>query len=150
MLIKKTEPAKKRYKRPEGTIQADCIKYMASLGFIVHRTNAGTWQTIDGHWIHGIEEGGADLHCCAWGLFLAVETKAPKKGLRPAQKVYKAKVEARGGTYLAPHSVDELRAGLVTAYGPQRVDMWEADAASRVDAKKAIREALMRKNGQIK
>lgn len=152
MLIKSSAPAKKTYKKPEGNVQKACIDYMTSLGFIVLRTNAGVWQTTDGYYIHGIEEGGADLHCCvtALGAFLAVETKAPSKGLRPKQQEYRDKVEARGGVYLAPHSVAELRDSLCAAYGPQRVAGWEAEATARVDAKKAVRDALMRKMGQKK
>ena len=47
-------------------------------------------------------------------------------------------------------AVEDLRAALEAAYGPQRVAEWEAQAAARLDAKKAYREALMRKNGQVK
>jgi hypothetical protein len=143
-------PAKKKYKKPEGDIQKACTEYMEHLGFIVMRTNAGVIKIAEGQYFHGVPEGYADLHCCAWGLFLAVETKAPKKDLKPKQEEYRAKVEAKGGTYIAPHSVAELRTGLVAAYGLQRVAQWEADAASRVNAKAQRREALMRKNGQIK
>lgn len=150
MLIKSSAPAKKKNKRPEGNIQADCVKYLHSLGFIVMRTNAGVWQTIDGYYIHGVPDGYADLHCNAWGLYLAVETKAPGKGLRPAQAAYQAEVEAKGGTYLAVHSVAELRAGLCAAYGPQRVGEWETEGRCRVDAKKAVRDALMKRMGQKK
>lgn len=141
-------PAKKKYKKPEGNIQKDCTEYMERLGFIVLRTNAGVVKTEAGNYFHGIQDGGADLHCCAWGWFLAVETKAPKKGLRADQQAYQAKVEATGGTYIEAHSVAELRAGLVAAYGPQRVEAWEAQGAARVDAKKAVRDALMKKMGQ--
>lgn len=147
---KNTTPAKKKYKKPEGDIQAKCVEFMEMLGFVVLRTNAGVWRTAEGNYIHGIQEGGADLHCNAWGAFLAVETKAPKKGLRPKQREYRDKVEARGGTYIAPHSVEELRAELCAAYGPQRVGQWETEGRARVDGKKARVVALKRKMGQIK
>lgn len=145
------KPAKRAYKKPEGAIQAKCIEYMESLGFIVLRTNAGQWQTAQGHYIHGIEDGGADLHCIVWGgLALAVETKAPAKGLRANQQAYRAKVEAKGGTYIACHSAAELRAGLCAAYGPIRVAEWELAGRQQKDAKKARVRELMKKNGQIK
>lgn len=142
--------AKKRYKKPEGNIQKACTDYMESLGFIVMRTNAGKIEIAKGRWFHGVPEGYADLHCNAWGMFLAVETKAPARGLSPKQREYRDHVLATGGTYIAPHSVPELRAGLCAAYGPQRVAQWEADGATRKAAHDEKINGLKRKMGQIK
>lgn len=137
-------------KRTEGDIQAKVVDYLSLLGFIVMRTNAGAIEVAPGRWFHGVPEGYADLHCCAWGMFLAVETKAPRKGLRPKQQEYRDRVEAAGGTYITCHDLGELREALSAAYGPQRVGAWESEGRARQAAKKDQRDALMRKMGQIK
>lgn len=135
-------------KRTEGDIQAKVVDYLSLLGFGVLRTNAGAIEIAPGRWFHGIKEGGADLHCNAWGLFLAVETKAPKKGLRKNQEAYRDEVESKGGTYIVARSVEELREGLVAAYGAQRVERWESEGRARVAAKRAEIAALKKKMGQ--
>lgn len=141
-------PKKRSGKTPEAKVAEKVGEFLSLLGFIWFRTNAGKWQ-VGNYWIQGVPEGYADIHACAHGLFLAIETKAPKKGLRPAQKAYRDRVEANGGTYIAPHSVEELRAGLCAAYGPQRVGEWETEGRTRQAAKKAELAALKRRNGQI-
>lgn len=143
-------PTKKAYKKPEAGIQKACTAYMELLGFIVLRTNAGAIEIAPERWFHGVPEGYADLHCNAWGAFLAVETKAPSKGLKPKQTDYRAKVEATGGTYLAVHSQAELRAGLCAAYGPEKVAQWEAAGHARLQAKKDAISALKKKMGQTR
>lgn len=136
-------------KRTEGNIQAKVVEYLELLGCLVLRTNAGAIEIAPGQWFHGIKEGGADLHCCTpHGCFLAVETKAPKKGLRPKQQEYRQRVEALNGTYITCSSVEALKTALVASYGPQRVASWEAEGQARLAAKRAQREALMKRNGQ--
>lgn len=142
---------KKTYKKPEGDAAKKIDDYLALIGCINIRTNAGHWVTTEGYHIQGAPEGYADKHnCTPHGMFLAIETKAPKKGLRPEQKAYQALVEAHGGTYIKASSVDELRAGLVKAYGPQVVADWETLGRGRAAAKKAQIAALKQKMGQTK
>ena len=149
--VARRPPSKKpTRKRTEGDIQAKVVDYLSLLGFIVMRTNAGAIEIAPGRWFHGVPEGYADLHCNAWGMFLAVETKAPKKGLRPKQQEYRERVEATNGTYIACHSLEELKTALVASYGPQRVAAWETAGRERKAAKKAEIDGLKRKNGQIR
>lgn len=142
-------PAKKTYKKPEADVGKKIDAYLALIGCIVFRTNAGHWVTVEGYHIQGVPEGYADLHgCTPHGRFLAIETKAPKKGLKSNQEAYQSKVEAHSGTYIKASSVDELRAGLVKAYGPQTVADWEMLGQARSRAKKAQLEALKKGMGQ--
>jgi hypothetical protein len=141
--------AKKRYKKPEANVAVKIEDYLTLLGCIVMRTNAGAIEIAPGRWFHGVPEGYADYHACTpHGCFLAVETKAPKKGLKPKQQEYQGNVEAHSGTYIIAHSVDELRAGLIAAYGPQTVADWELLGRARANAKADRRDALMKKMGQ--
>lgn len=136
-------------KRTEGDIQVKCCEYLAELGMIVMRTNAGAIEVAPDRWFHGVPEGYADVHACTpHGCYLALETKAPKKGLRPKQAEYRDRVKSNAGVYIVAHSVAELRDELCKAYGAQRVGAWESEARARKQAKAELRDALMKRNGQ--
>lgn len=141
--------AKKTYKKPEADVGKKIDEYLALIGCINIRTNSGHWVTVEGYHIQGAKEGTQDKTCCTpHGCFLAIETKAPKKGLRPAQQVCQSEVEAHSGTYIKADSVDELRTGLVKAYGLQTVADWEMLGQARQRAKKAQIDALKKGMGQ--
>lgn len=141
---------KKTYKKPEGDVAKKIDDYLALLGMINDRTNSGHWETVEGHHIQGAKKGTQDKTCCTpHGRYLAIETKAPKKGQSPAQKERQALVESKGGTYILARSVDDLRHGLVAAYGASRVEAWEREGKARQAAKKAEIDALKRKMGQL-
>lgn len=143
------KPAKKAYKKPEADVGKKIDAYLALIGCINIRTNSGHWVTVEGYHIQGAKEGTQDKTCCTpHGCYLAVETKAPKKGLSPAQKARQAEVEAHSGTYIKASSVAELHAGLVAAYGPQTVADWEMLGQARARAKKAQIAQLKQKMGQ--
>src|SRR6185312_16899222 len=46
------------------------------------RMNAGKWKVRNG-WVHGAEEGTADVIGWIWGRFFAIETKTPEGDLKP-------------------------------------------------------------------
>jgi len=58
--------------------------------------NAGKWKVRNG-WVHGAEEGTADVIGWIWGRFFAIETKTPEGDLKPKQIEFLAKVNADGG-----------------------------------------------------
>jgi hypothetical protein len=138
-------------KTPEAKVTKAIDDYLTWLGCIAIRTNAGAWKDENGHTITGAKAGTSDKTLCLpGGLFAALEIKAGTNTLSDAQKAYKARVEALGGIFIEAHSVAEARAGLCAAVGAAKVAEWEQAAASRADAKATRREALMRKNGQVK
>lgn len=141
--------AKRSGKTPEAKVTAAIDKYLSTLGCIVIRTNSGAWQGEDGNYILGAKAGTSDKTLCLpGGHFAALEIKAGTNTLSAAQKRYKARVESLGGLFIEAHTVAELRAGLVAAFGPQQVAQWEAQTQAQTSAKAARRRALMQKNGQ--
>lgn len=146
------QPAKKRSgKTPEAKVTAACDAYLKSIGALVIRTNSGSWSDEQGNIIMGAKGGTSDKTLCLpGGHFAALELKAGTNTLSAAQQAYKARVERLGGVFIEAHSAAELRAGLVQAFGADRVASWEAAAACAVDAKAQRRAALMKKMGQIK
>lgn len=149
--------AKKRGgKTPEAKVTAACDKYLASIGAIVIRTNAGNWSDDSGNIIMGAKAGTSDKVVClppARGRpapFVALELKSPTGRPTDAQRAFQARVEALGGLYILAHSAVELRARLVDHFGESVVIEWEDAGRQRQQAKTARRDALMRKNGQKK
>ena len=136
-------------KTPEAKVTAACDKYLQSIGALVIRANAGSWVDDQGNTIMGAKAGTSDkVLCLPGGHFAALELKAGRNTLTDAQKRYKARVESLGGCFIEAHSVDDLRAGLVTAYGEHRVASWERAGRERDMAKKAERLALKKRMGQ--
>lgn len=144
----KSTTKKRSGKTPEAKASAAIDKYLASLPCLSLRTSAGLIE-VDGRKIQMGQAGVSDRTVLIAGLWLAIEIKAEGGKLSPAQEAYRSRVEALGGTYVVARSVEELRAGLCRAYGPQRVEAWEAAGRERKAAKKAEIDGLKRKMGQL-
>jgi hypothetical protein len=57
--------------------------------------------------VYGLCPGSADLIGCYRGRFLAIETKTVRGRQEPEQAKFQIAVEANGGIYLMPRSVEE-------------------------------------------
>ena len=116
---------------PEAKVAADCVKYLERLDFYVLRTGAGLIE-VDGRKIAVGRKGGHDYTCCAPnGRFVSVEAKSATGRPSDAQLRQQRFIERRGGIVIIPHSVDELRAGLVAAFGETTVKDWETLGKAR-------------------
>lgn len=144
------QPKKRSGSTPEAKVLKACIAYLEDIGCYVSRTGAGLIN-VEGRTISMGRTGGLDLTCCTpHGCYLAVDAKSTKGKSSAAQLEQQRLIEERGGTALFARSVEDLRAGLCAAYGPQRVAQWEAEGQARRQAKKDTIDALKRKNGQIR
>jgi hypothetical protein len=54
------------------------------------------------------EPGAAELHCCYWGLYIAIQTNSSEVPQNENQKDYQKKVESSGGIYIFVHRLSEL------------------------------------------
>jgi hypothetical protein len=64
----------------------------------------------------GFGKAGLDFHCCFWGYYFAVETKAPGKGPTPRQALtIKAIMRSRGSVFVidSDKGVEQLRLWLL-------------------------------------
>lgn len=152
---RRQEPTKRRSgTTPEAKVTAECDKYLKSIGAIVIRTNAGSWADDQGNVIMGAKAGTSDKVLClppARGRpapFTALELKSPTGRPTEAQKAFRSRVEALGGVYILAHSATELRQALIDHFGETAVFTWEAEGRARQAAKRAQRDALMKKNEQ--
>ncbi len=117
---------KPKRKHPEAKVSASVDAYLKKIGAIAIRTNAGSWQDEQGHWIMGAKAGTSDKTCCLPnGIFCAVETKSARGRLSDAQQRYQARVERLQGIYIEARSVADVRAGLVARFGEDVVRGWE-------------------------
>ena len=118
-------PKKRSGTTPEAKVAADCVKYLEKLDFYILRTGAGLIN-IDGRKIAVGRKGGHDYTCCAPnGKFVSIEVKSATGKPSDAQLRQQRFIERRGGIVIIPHSVGELLAGLVAAFGEQTVADWE-------------------------
>jgi hypothetical protein len=116
-------------KRPGATPEAKVAKaidsYLEQLDFYVLRTSAGMAQIGDRKMSMG-RVGTHDRTCCAPnGRFVSIEIKSAAGSPSDAQLRQKGFIQRRNGIVIIPHSVAELRAGLVDAFGAQTVADWE-------------------------
>lgn len=120
----KATPKKRSGKTPEAKVLKACIAYLESLDCYVLRTSAGV-ASIDGRTMAIGRAGLPDILVCKNGRFIAIECKAEKGTVSDAQQRQHEFIRRRGGIVIIPHSVAELRAGLVAAFGEQTVVDWE-------------------------
>jgi hypothetical protein len=117
---------KRSGKTPEAKVSAKVDAYLKTIDAINIRTNSGSWQDDTGHYILGAKAGTSDKTVCLPnGRFCAIETKSTKGTLTDAQRRYRARVERLGGIYIEARSREDVRAGLVAAFGEMEVARWE-------------------------
>lgn len=125
------KPKQRAGQTPEAKVSKAVEKYLTGIGCLVHRANAGFWRDASGHVIRGMSAGTADfIGALPNAVFLAVECKATT-GTTLLQRRYLDRVTALGGVAIVVHSVEELRAGLVAAFGESVVAGWEASRKTR-------------------
>ena len=123
--------AKKRSgSTPEAKVLKACIKYLEDLDCYVLRTSAG-FTSFDGRNVSIGRAGLPDILCCIAGKFVAVECKAERGRVSEAQQRQHEFIRRRNGIVIIPHSVDELRAGLVAAFGETTIRDWETLGRAR-------------------
>lgn len=116
---------------PEAKIAKQIDDYLKLLDFYVLRTSAGMAE-IDGRTIALGRKGTHDRTCCAPnGRYVSIEIKSAKGSATPAQLRQREFIQRRQGVVIIPHSVEELRAGLVQAFGEQTVSDWETLGKAR-------------------
>ena len=109
---------------PEAKVLKACIKYLEDLDCYVLRTSAG-FTSFEGRKMAIGRAGLPDILACKMGRFIAVECKAPGGRVSEAQQRQHEFIRRRNGIVIIPHSVDELRAGLVAAFGEGCIRDWE-------------------------
>lgn len=94
-------------KSPEGKVKEDVIEILKRYAPYV----AYDMKVPYGYGVNGV----ADFVLCAWGRYVAIETKATsKKPLTGPQKLYRARVIAAGAYHMVIHkdNVDVVRVQL--------------------------------------
>jgi hypothetical protein len=94
----------------EAVVLKRILKYLGSLGQEVRawRHSVGMAQHNGVMHRYGTP-GEADIICCAWGTFLAVEVKSATGRQAPNQRAYEEQVERAMGRYVLARSVDDVR-----------------------------------------
>lgn len=85
---------------PEKVIQKQILDWLQETGLLHWRQNSGV-VFAGGRMIRLGEEGLPDIICIVppRGHILGLEVKSSKGSLRPAQKLFMAKLRETGGTY---------------------------------------------------
>ena len=111
---------------PEAKVSKAIDSYLELLDFYVLRTSAGMAQ-IEGRKMSMGRIGTHDRTCCApgSGRFVSIEIKSAKGHASPAQLKQRDLILRRNGIVIIPHSKEELREGLIEAFGEQCVKDWE-------------------------
>ena len=63
---------------------------------------------------NGMGAPGLDYYCCIAGLFVAIETKVPGKGLTPRQSDTRSQIIGAGGIVFVIHDENEIDAMVAT------------------------------------
>lgn len=105
-------------KAPERGVKEAVCDWLDAHHIPWNRMNSGKVQIFNPHtrkvyWMQLCKTGTEDISAI-WrgGRYLAIETKAPGKGLGKEQKRRQAEVRAAGGIYIKANSVDELALAL--------------------------------------
>lgn len=115
---------------PEAKVLKACIAYLEDLDCYVLRISAGV-TAIEGRTMAIGRAGLPDILACKNGRFIAVECKAERGRVSEAQQRQHEFIKRRNGIVIIPHSVDELRSGLVAAFGAECVGDWETLGKAR-------------------
>lgn len=131
-------PKKPRAER-EAPIQRRIQKYLAGLAPEVYawRNNVGR-GTIGSHFAQGIsgpvwhegrdihfgQVGSADILCCAWGYFLAIEVKTSTGRQSEAQRDFEARIDGAFGDYIVARSVEDVMDAIERLRARMREDAW--------------------------
>jgi len=117
---------------PEAKVLKACIDYLEDdLDCYVLRTSAGM-ATIGDRKLAIGRAGCPDLTVCLPnGKYCSVECKASGGRVSDAQQRQHEFIRRRNGIVIIPHSVAELRAGLVAAFGEECVHDWETLGKAR-------------------
>lgn len=148
---RRQEPTKRRSgATPEAKVAKACVAWLEGCGFYVLRTGAGL-LSVGGRKIKIGRDGGHDYTCCAPnGRYVSMEVKRGDGEPSDAQLKQREYILRRNGIVTIPHSLDELKADMHAAFGTAQIAQWQAEERARQAGKQARRDALMRKNGQIK
>jgi len=96
---------------PEGAVVRTCLDYLQLRGILAWRNNTvGVYdQTAKRYRTNAGRNGIADiLGCLPGGRFLAIECKAGKGHLSPAQIEFQHDIIEMGGLHIVARSVDDL------------------------------------------
>lgn len=131
---------KRRGKTPEAKVAEACVKWLELLDFYVLRTGAGMVD-YEGRKVQVGRAGGHDYTCCAPnGRFVSMETKSATGKPTEGQLRQRNFIKRRNGIVTIPHSLDELKADMIAAFGAQTIADWETlGRARQADIKKAKR-----------
>lgn len=93
----------------EGDVKKDCYNYMLALP-MCHPIDTPNFPGRNRQKVK--QRGVADLHCCYYGRYVAVENKFGDNGQSSFQKTYQSDIESSGGFYILAYTLDDLIAGL--------------------------------------
>jgi hypothetical protein len=87
-------------KEDANSITEGAKNYLRAQGHSARRINTtGVWDPVRGVFRKQKEKGTADLLCCIFGRFYAIEVKFKRDTQKAAQKQYQEEVEGAGGVY---------------------------------------------------
>lgn len=106
-------PKKKPQKQNEGQVVNACMRWLFHHGVYCWRNNTGKLPDKSGRWVSFGCRGSADILGVVNGKFIAVECKAGRNDLSAEQKLWRDRVQEKGGIYILARSTDDLeeRAG---------------------------------------
>lgn len=100
---------------PEGSVVRACLDFLTLKGIVAWRTNTtGIYDPVAKRFRPNAGRNGvADiLGCLPGGRFLAIECKAGKGKLSPAQIEFQRDIIQAGGLHIVARSVDDVIAVL--------------------------------------
>lgn len=105
--VRKSMPA-----QPEKEVVRACLQYLEARRIFAWRNNTGALATGNRFVRFGLQGSADIIGILPEGRFLAVECKAAKGKLSPAQEAFLARVRQEGGVAIVVHNLDELIEGL--------------------------------------
>jgi hypothetical protein len=106
-------------KRSESEVVKACLDYLASCRFPAWRCNVLGLKTAEGHYIHPLPRGHADIQAILPGGRAAfIECKTWGGRVKPHQRAWQDRMRSAGCFTVTVYSFEDLRAALKSAGYP--------------------------------
>ena len=100
---------KQRIPQPrEKDTQNAILKWLELKKIFFYRNNVGAFQNAQGNFYRFGHPGAPDIICVANGRYIAIEVKAPKGKLSPAQEHFRDNLQKAGGQYIVARQLEDV------------------------------------------
>lgn len=103
------KPRRQRGKQKEGSVVNACMRWLFLNGCYAWVNKTGGWKdSVTGRVIKYGLKGSSDIIAVRNGKLICVECKSASGRMEPEQKLFRDRIQEKGGIYILARSVDDL------------------------------------------